>query len=89
MEDRTPKVVTMTNLEVRTLIVDTVNTTLMQLGIEHNDPLEMQRDFQHLRDWRMSMERIKNRTVVTAVGVVVAAIMAALWIGLKAFIITK
>jgi len=79
--------VTMTTQELRKLIADTVNATLMQLGIEHDDPLEMQRDFQHLRDWRKSTERIKNRTVVTAVGVVVAAIMAALWVGFKEFII--
>ncbi len=76
----------MTPQELRKLIADTVNATLMQLGIEHDDPLEMQRDFQHLRDWRKSTERIKNRTVVTAVGVVVMSVMAALWIGIKQFL---
>lgn len=86
MEDKTPQVVTMTTQELRTLIADTVNTTLMQLGIEHDDPLEMQRDFQHLRDWRKSMERIKNRTVITAVGVVVMGLMAAFWIGFRQFL---
>ncbi len=79
----------MSETEVRELIVDTVNTTLMQLGIEHEEPLEMQRDFQHLRDWRKSTERIKSRSVITAVGIVITAVMAALWIGVKHLLTTE
>ena len=79
--------IAMSENEVEELIAKTVNATLTQLGIDHSDPMEMQRDFQHLRSWRKSTEQIKNRGVLAALGIVVTGIMAALWVGFKQFLV--
>lgn len=42
----------MTRDELRELIAETVRETLTQMGADPAHPLEMQRDFQHLRQWR-------------------------------------
>lgn len=77
------KQICMTEYELKKIIENTVNTTLIQLGIDHDDPLEMQRDFMHLREWRQSMERMKNKSMATAIGIVIAGFCAALWMGFK------
>ena len=38
--------------EVKTIVAESVRQTLMQLGIASNDPIEMQKDMQHLREWQ-------------------------------------
>ena len=48
----------MTHDELRALVAGTVRETLVQLGVDPSDPLEMQRDFQHLRQWRESGEEL-------------------------------
>ena len=77
--------VTMTESEVRQLITTTVHDTLTILGIEHKEPLEMQKDFQHLREWRQSSDAIKRKGVMTLVGIAVAAICGAIMVGVKAY----
>ncbi len=83
MAQDAPKSMTMSESEVQVLIQKTVNTTLTKLGIDYEDPLEMQRDFQHLREFRLSMERIKNKTMMSVIGTVIVGLMAAFWIGFR------
>lgn len=68
------------------LVSSSVKATLLSLGIAHNDPIEMQKDFQHLRDWRESMEQVKQKGMLTAVGILVTGALAAIWLGLKGFL---
>jgi len=63
-----------------------VRRLLTELGIEHHDPLEMQADFLHLRRWRRVTERAAGRFLLTAIGIVTAGGLAALWLGFKASI---
>lgn len=60
--------------------------TLVQFGFDVDNPLAMQKDFQALRDWRMSMDTIQKKALKTAVGLVVIAVLSALWIGVKAYV---
>lgn len=64
----------------------TVEETFLRLGIDAADPIEMQRDFQHLREWRLAVETVKKRSLVSLVGVLVAGTCAALWVGVKHFL---
>lgn len=72
--------------EVRAMMSDTVRQTLIQLGIGSDDPIEMQKDMLHLRDWRKSMESIRSKGVLTIVTIAVSGTLAALWVGLKELI---
>ena len=45
-----------------------VSQVLLDLGIDHATPLEMQRDFQHLRKMRLTTEAVKRQTLISLVG---------------------
>lgn len=60
-----------------------VEEVLTRLGIDHADPIAVQKDLAHLREWREAMEAMKNKTLLTIVGVAVAGIIAILWLGIQ------
>jgi hypothetical protein len=72
--------------DLRKLLRETVAETLTSIGISTTDPIEMQKDFQHLREWRVSMENVQRKGILTAVGVVSTGLLAALWLGIKELI---
>lgn len=54
------------------------------LGVDISKPadvLEMQRDFQHLRDWRVSVETVKSKGLIAALGFLGAGALAMLYSG--------
>ena len=69
--------------ELRELIGDAVRETLIQMGISSHDPIEVQKDMQHLREWRKATESIKSKGVLVIVSVVISGIIAAFWVGFK------
>ncbi len=74
--------------EIRAVVRATVDEMLTSMGMDHEDPLEMQRDFQHLRDWREASEAVKKKGMMTLVGILVVGILGALWIGFKDLIVS-
>ncbi len=75
--------VTLTHSELEALVTKTVNQTLSSLGIDYSKPQELQRDMQHLRDWRLGTQQVKRHALFGAVTTVLAGSLAALWIGAK------
>jgi len=69
----------------REVIRETVHETLTELGVEHDEPMEMQKDFQHLREWRVTMEQAKSKSVMATIGFLVAGMVALIWMGVKTF----
>jgi len=69
--------------QIKTLVAETVRETLIELGIAHDAPLEMQKDFQVLREWRMASETLRRKGVLTVFGIVVAGVTAVFWVGMK------
>lgn len=76
-------IVTLTQEQLKGVIHDSVTETLTRLGMDHSNPFEMQRDFQHLRDWRLSSESIKKKGMVAMIGVALSGVLALLWVGFK------
>jgi hypothetical protein len=72
--------------EIEQIVAETVRQTLIQLGISTVDPLEMQKDMQHLREWRKSMESIKSKAMLTTLTVFLSGILAAIWLGFRALV---
>ena len=73
----------MTQDELRALVAGTVRETLVQLGVDPSDPLEMQRDFQHLRQWRESGEELKRKGTLTLLGIFLSGTVALMLVGLR------
>lgn len=60
-----------------------VHETLLELGVQHNEPMEMQKDFQHLREWRVTMEKARSKSVMAVVGFLLTGVLALFAIGFK------
>jgi hypothetical protein len=73
----------MTEAEIRKIVSDTVSETLMKLGIDADDPLEFQADMQHLRNWRQSVATVKRQSLMTAIGIITAGVLAIVWMAAK------
>lgn len=69
--------------EVRKIVAETVKETLTSLGIDASDPVEVQKDFQHLREWRESMATVRKQSLMTAVGIVTAGLIGLIWLAIK------
>lgn len=75
--------ITLTKEQLSELMKETVNETLIKIGVEANHPLEMQKDFAHLRDVRESTEAIKRKGLLIAVGILTSACLGVAWVGIK------
>lgn len=69
--------------EARLLIREAVRETFLMLGVTVDDPIEVQKDFNHLREWRNTTESIKSKGLLTMIGVMASGALAAIWLGLK------
>lgn len=62
-----------------------VHEMMITIGVDASKPeamIEMQKDFQSLREWRRSMESVRRHGLLTAVGVIVVGILGLIWMDL-------
>lgn len=76
----------MTNDEIRdmarTVAREVVHEMMLTMGVDASKPaglIEMQKDFQSLREWRNSMDAIRRHGLLTAIGVIVVGILGLIW----------
>ena len=77
------KKVAMSHSELNSVVAEAVRQTLMQLGVDTSDPLAMQRDFQHLRQWRESGDDLKRKGTVALLGIFLSGLVTLFLLGLK------
>lgn len=73
--------------EVRLVIEETsaraaekaIEGFLTKIGVDVEDPIEMQKDFQWARDTRMAAKEVKSKGFLTLVGILVSGAAAWLW----------
>lgn len=75
--------IVLTKEELRELIRETVRESLSALGMESDDPSEMQQDFQHLREMRLMVAEVKRRGLFWLLGALAAAIMGLVLLGVR------
>ena len=66
----------------RTVAREVVHEMMLTMGVDASKPaglIEMQKDFQSLREWRNSMDAIRRHGLLTAIGVVVVGILGLIW----------
>ncbi len=76
-------VIQLTETQLKDLVKQGVTEALTMLGVEVDDPIEMQRDFQHLREWRLAVAAMRKRGLLTLVGILVTGACGAAYIGLR------
>lgn len=69
--------------ELKKIVAEAVAETLLKLGIDASDPVELQKDMAHLREWRESVGTIKRQSLITAIGIVTVGILGLIWAALK------
>lgn len=69
----------MTDAELKKIVSETVDATLLKLGIDATDPLEFQADMQHLRAWRQSANTVKRQSLMTAIGILTTGILGLIY----------
>lgn len=65
------------------LVLKTISTILTSFGIDEEDRKEVRLDFQHLRRWRKSVERVETVGWGAAITILVSGLLGALWLGVK------
>lgn len=73
----------LTEARLRKIIVDSVHEALTRLGIDAADPLEMQRDMLHLREWRQATSMLQKRGLTVVFTLLMTGLLTAVWLGLK------
>jgi len=73
----------LTEEDIERITAKTIEATFTRLGIDISDPMETQRDFQHLRDWRVSIKAVKRKGVLAAVSFLTVATLGAMFMGVK------
>ena len=84
MDDKTS--ITLTRGELKGVIEEAVDNALTKMGIDTHDPIEMQRDFKHLRDWRIAVNSARSKGFLTILGLLTAGLAAAFWVGFKTLV---
>ena len=69
--------------ELARIVSETVKQTLVQLGVDAQDPIQMQRDFQHLRQWRESGEDLKRKGTAALLFIFFSGLVSLILLGLK------
>lgn len=88
MEFSSPKERTgiMEEQEIKKIVKETVKETLISLGVDACNPMEVQQDLHFLHDCRLGSEKLKSKVGLAIVGVLVTTALAALWLGITAAI---
>ena len=73
----------MNETDIKAIVKTSVHETLIALGVDVDDPMQVQRDFAALRSWRTSLETVRKQGLIAAVGILVAGFMGLLWVALR------
>lgn len=62
---------------------EAVKQTLVTMGIDADNPFEVQKDMQHLREWRESISAVKRHGLLAAIGVLTIGLIGLIWAAIK------
>ena len=74
--------------ELRRLMSDAVLEGMATLGIDARNPMDVQKDHQFIRELRLISEKVKQKTYLTMVALLVGAVFGAIWLGIKSMLAT-
>ena len=72
--------------DIDAAVMKSIVAVLTTFGIDDDDRRELRADFQHLRRWRKSVEQAQSFTFKAVISVIVAGLLGAIWLGVKAML---
>ena len=63
-----------------------IHEGFLRVGIDVKDPIQLQRDFLFVRDLRKAADGIRSKALYSTVGIIVAGVVAVVWLGLRTLI---
>ena len=69
--------------DLKKLISEAVRETLVQMGANPSNPIEMQRDFQHLRQWRTAGEDLRAKGMLALLSIFITGAVALFLVDLR------
>jgi hypothetical protein len=69
--------------DVTDVVREAVHETLLTLGVDAAQPLDVQQDMHFVRELRAASEKIQSRGLLVLVGILVTGLAGAVWIGIK------
>lgn len=69
--------------DIKDIVSSAVHETLLQIGVNSKDPIEMQHDFQHLRQWRKSGEELRRKGMLVLLGLFLTGLVSLILVGIK------
>jgi len=79
--DKAAKKAAMTPEEIAAV----VRQTLLQMGVDSDNPLESQKDFQHLRQWRRAGEDLRSKGMLALMSIFITGLVSLVIVGLKEY----
>lgn len=76
----------LTRDEMKEVFKEVLHEMFLSLGVDPEHPIEMQKDFQHLREWREATNSLKRHGFLTAIAIIVAGALGAVWVGMQRII---
>lgn len=77
-------IIHLTESQLRHVVETTVEETLLKMGVDVEDPMEMQRDFKHLREWRQTTATLRKGGLMAGASIIVSGVLGLIWVGVKA-----
>lgn len=72
--------------EIEEVIASAIERAFRDIGLDSGEVFELRRDLTFLREWRKSCELVRNRSIITFIGVTGMAFLAMLVAGVKGWI---
>lgn len=69
----------MTEAEIKAIVKETVRETLIGLGVDAEDPTEVQQDLAFLRRWRTDAAAVGLQTVIAVIVAVAVGLAGLVW----------
>lgn len=85
---RSDKAIALSETDLKEICKEAVEETFTRLGVDIEEPIEIQKDFSYIRQLRKTTEVVQHKTILAVFGLALSAMAAALWVGIKNSIIS-
>ena len=75
--------VVLSRRELSQIVEETVKQTLTQMGVDTSNPIEMQQDFQYLRQWRGAVQDLSRKGILSIVLIAISGAISLFVLGAR------
>ncbi len=76
-------------IHVQDVVRTAVQETLITLGMDASDPISLQQDMHFVREMRQTSEKLRSKSLLVLTGLLITALLGAVWLGIKASVLAS